>query len=112
MRHEHHGDTVALRGSIAQNPHEHATHISDYLRKALLYIHSAEDQTVPKSLIRTMIAAMRPHCQFRNIPDISAVMQALIIVQNDLKTTAEAIQPIEMRAQQNTATHQQVPKLS
>ncbi|KAF8862699.1 hypothetical protein BDZ45DRAFT_182284 [Acephala macrosclerotiorum] len=33
--------------------HEHATYLSDYLRKALACIDSAEDQQVPKSLVRS-----------------------------------------------------------
>jgi hypothetical protein len=37
---------------------EHATYLSDYPRKALVCIDSAEEQPVPKPLVKTMIAAM------------------------------------------------------
>jgi hypothetical protein len=37
---------------------EHATYLSDYLRKALACIDSAEDQPVPTPLVKNMIAAM------------------------------------------------------
>lgn len=40
------------------DPREHAAYLSDYLRKALVSIDSAEDQSVPKPLVKTMIAAM------------------------------------------------------
>jgi hypothetical protein len=37
---------------------ERATYLSDYLRKALVCIESAEDQPVPKRLVKTVITAM------------------------------------------------------
>jgi hypothetical protein len=40
------------------DPRKHATYLSDYLRKALVYIDSAEDQLVLKPLVKTMIAAI------------------------------------------------------
>ena len=92
---------------------EYATYLSDYLRKALVYIDTAEDQPVPKPLVRTMIAAMSILiAKFQNTPDVSAVMQAITTIQSDLKTTAETVQSTTMRVQQNTVTQQQVATLS
>jgi hypothetical protein len=95
------------------DPHEHATYLNNYLRKALACIDSADDQPVPKPAVRTMIAAMSVLiAKFQNIPDMSAVMQALATVQNDVKTTAEAVQSTAVRVQENTVTHQQIATLS
>jgi hypothetical protein len=92
---------------------EHATYLSDYLRKALVCIDSAEDQPVPKPLVKTMIAAMSVLItKFQNTPDLSAVTQAITTIQNDLKTTAEIVQSTAIKVQQNTITHQQVAALS
>ncbi|KAH6701305.1 hypothetical protein BKA61DRAFT_705104, partial [Leptodontidium sp. MPI-SDFR-AT-0119] len=92
---------------------EHAIYLSDYLRKALVCIDSAEDQPVPKPLVKTMIAAMSVLiAKFQNTPDVSAVMQAITTIQSDLKTTAETVQSTAMRIQQNTVTHQQIAVLS
>jgi DNA repair ATPase RecN len=92
---------------------EHATYLSDYLRKALACIDSTENQPVPTSLIRTMIAAMSVLiAKFQNTPNMSAVMQALATAQNDLKTTVETVQVTAARVQENTITHQQIATLS
>ena len=92
---------------------EHATYLSDYLRKALVCIESAEDQPVPKPLVKTMIAAMSVLiAKFQNTPDVSAVMQALAAVQNDLKTTAETVQVTAVKIQDTRLTHQQIATLS
>ena len=92
---------------------EHATYLSEYLRKALVCIDSAEDQPVPKPLVKTMIAAMSVLiAKFQTTPDVSAVMQAITTIQSDLKTTAETVQSTAMRIQQNTVTHQQIAILS
>ncbi|KAH6704040.1 hypothetical protein BKA61DRAFT_493341, partial [Leptodontidium sp. MPI-SDFR-AT-0119] len=37
---------------------EHATYLSDCLRKALVCIDSAEDQSVPKPLVQIVIAVI------------------------------------------------------
>ncbi|KAH8665209.1 hypothetical protein BGZ60DRAFT_378811, partial [Tricladium varicosporioides] len=59
---------------------EHAKYLSDYLRKALVCIDSAENQPMPMSLIKTIITAMSILItKFRNTPDVSAAMEALII---------------------------------
>jgi hypothetical protein len=50
--------------------------------------------------------------KFQNTPDMSAVMQALATVQNDLKTTVETVQVTAARVQENTITHQQIAILS
>ena len=72
---------------------EHATYLSNYLRKALACIDSAENQPVLTPLIRTMTAAMSVLItKFQNTLDMSTVMQALATIQNDLKTTAETVQ--------------------
>ena len=56
---------------------EHATYLSNYLRKALACIDSAENQPVPTPLIKTMIAAMSVlSAKLQNTPDMSAVMQS------------------------------------
>jgi hypothetical protein len=61
------------------DPREHAAYLSDYLRKALVCIDSAEDQSVPKPLVKTMIAAISVLItKFQNTPDLSAVVQAII----------------------------------
>ena len=92
---------------------KHATYLSEYLRKALVCIDSAEDQPVPKPLVKTMIAAMSVLiAKFQTTPDVSAVMQAITTIQSDLKTTAETVQSTAMRIQQNTVTHQQIAILS
>jgi hypothetical protein len=96
-----------------KDTHEYAAYLSDYLRKALVYIGSAEDQPVPKPLVKTMIAAMSVFiAKFQNTPDVSSVMQAITTILSDLKTTVEAVQSTAMRIPQNTATHQQVAILS
>ncbi|TGO59859.1 hypothetical protein BCON_0040g00020 [Botryotinia convoluta] len=93
----------------SNDPCEHAAYLSDYLRKALVCIDSAEDQLVPKSLVKTMIAAMSVLItKFQNTPDLSAVTT----IQSDLKTTAETVQSTAIKVQQNTITHQQVAALS
>jgi len=52
---------------------EHATYLSDYLRKALACIDSPEDQPVPKPLVKTMIAAMSVLiAKFQSTPDVTA----------------------------------------
>ncbi|KAH6664207.1 hypothetical protein B0J14DRAFT_462344, partial [Halenospora varia] len=91
---------------------EHATSLSDYLRKALACIDSAENQPVPTSLTKTTIATMGVLiAKFQNTPDMSTIMQALATVQNDLKTTAETVQSTAVRVQENTVTHQQIATL-
>jgi hypothetical protein len=73
---------------------EHATYLSDYLRKALACIDSAEDQPVPTSLVKTMIAAMSVLiAKFQNTPDVSAIMQAITIIQSDLKQRQKQYNP-------------------
>ncbi|KAF4625276.1 hypothetical protein G7Y89_g12895 [Cudoniella acicularis] len=60
-----------------------------------------------------MLAAMSVLiAKFQNTPDMSAVMQTLATVQNDLKTTAEAVQSTVVRARENTIMHQQIATLS
>ena len=60
-----------------------------------------------------MIAAMSVLiAKFQNTPDMSAVMQALATVQNDLKSTAETVQVTAARVQEHTITHQQIAILS
>jgi hypothetical protein len=77
---------------------EHATYLNDYHRKALVCIDSAENQLVPTPLIETMIAAMSVLiAKFQNTPNMSAVIQALSTVQNNLKTTAEIVQSTAVR---------------
>jgi hypothetical protein len=38
------------------NLHEHAAHLSNYLREALKYIESATDQPVPTPPVKTLIS--------------------------------------------------------
>jgi len=95
------------------DPREHAAYLSDYLRKALVCIDSAGDQPVPKPLVKTMIAAMSVLIsKFQNTPDLSAVVQAITIIQSDLKTTAETVQSTAIKVQQNTITQQHMATLS
>ncbi|KAG9245931.1 hypothetical protein BJ878DRAFT_457293 [Calycina marina] len=92
---------------------EHATYLSDYLRKALVCIDSAWDQPVPKPLVKTMLAATSVLItKFQNTPDMTSVMQALATVQNDHRTTTETVQATVVRVQENTITHQQIATLS
>jgi hypothetical protein len=92
---------------------EHATYLSDYLRKALVCIDSAVDQPVPTLLVKTMIAATSVFItKFQNTTDTTAVMQALTAIQHDLKTTAETVQSTAARVQENTITYQQIATLS
>ena len=82
------------------DPREHATYLSDYLRKALVYIDSAGDQPVPKPLIKTMIVAMSVLIsKFQNTPDLSAVVQAITTIQSDLKTIVETVQSTAIKVQ-------------
>ncbi|KAG9244004.1 hypothetical protein BJ878DRAFT_94487 [Calycina marina] len=61
---------------------EHATYLSDYLRKIHVCIDSTENQPVPKPLVNTMIAAMSVLiAKFQTTPDVSAVMQATTTIQ-------------------------------
>ncbi|PQE08856.1 reverse transcriptase protein [Rutstroemia sp. NJR-2017a BBW] len=92
---------------------EHATYLSDYLRKALVCIDSAENEPVPTPVVKTMIAATSVLItKLQNTPDMSAIMEALASVQNDLKTTAEIAHSTAARVQENTITHQQIATLS
>jgi hypothetical protein len=92
---------------------EHATYLSNYLRKALVCIDSAEDQSVPKPLVKTIIAAISVLItKFQNIPDLSAVVQTIITIQNDLKTTAKTVQSTAIKVQQNIITQQYMAILS
>jgi hypothetical protein len=92
---------------------EHAAYLSDYLRKALVCIDSAGDQSVPKPLVKTMIAAISVLItKFQNTPDLSAVVQAITTIQSDLKTTAETVQSTAIKVQQNTVTQQHMAMLS
>ena len=69
---------------------EHATHLSKYLREALLCIETAKEQPIPIPLVKTMIAAMSVMLtKIENAPDYNTIMQALTTIQNDVKTTAE-----------------------
>ncbi|PQE10727.1 reverse transcriptase protein [Rutstroemia sp. NJR-2017a WRK4] len=88
---------------------EHAIYLSDYLRKALVCIDSAENEPVPTPVVKTMIAATSVLItKLQNTPDMSAIMEALASVQNDLKTTAEIAYSTVAR----TITHQQIATLS
>ncbi|KAG9239801.1 hypothetical protein BJ878DRAFT_531034 [Calycina marina] len=92
---------------------EHAPYLSDYLRKALVCIESADDQPVPKPLVKKMIAAMSVLlAKHQNTPDVSAVMQAITTIQHDLKTTADAVQFTATRVQESAITKQQVAEIS
>ena len=94
--------------------YEHATFFSDYLRKALVCIESAEDQPVPKPLVKTMIAAMSVLItKFQNTPNVNTVMQAIANVQNDLRITTETIKTTAATAVQHTADmHQQMAMMN
>lgn len=97
----------------ANDLREHATYLSNYLRKVLVCVDSAGDQPVPKQLVKTMIASMSVLIsKFQNTLDMNSVMQAIATVQNDLKTTAEKVQATAVRVQENTITHQQIAMLS
>jgi hypothetical protein len=92
---------------------EHATYLSDYLRKALVCIDSAENEPVPTPVVKTMIAATSVLItKLQNTPDMSAIMEALASVQNDLKTTVEIAYSTVARVQENTIIHQQIATLS
>ncbi|KAJ8063302.1 hypothetical protein OCU04_008532 [Sclerotinia nivalis] len=87
--------------------YEHATFFSDYLRKALVYIETAEDQSVFKPLVKTMIAAMSVLITgFRDIPNVNTVMQAITNIQNDLRITTETIKTTAITVQQMADMHQ------
>ncbi|PVH71471.1 hypothetical protein DL98DRAFT_435046 [Cadophora sp. DSE1049] len=60
---------------MAQRHPRAATYLNDYLRKALVCINAAEDQPVPKPLVKTIIAAMSVLIvKFQITPDVSAVI--------------------------------------
>jgi hypothetical protein len=60
---------------------EHATYLSDYLRKALACIDSTDNQPVLPQLVKAMIAAINVLiAKFQNTPDMIAVMQAFATV--------------------------------
>jgi hypothetical protein len=87
---------------------EHATYLSDYLRKALACINSTEDQPVPNKMVKTMIAAMSVLItKFQNTPDMSTVIEAIAAVWNDLKTTTETIQFTVAKVEENTTISQE-----
>lgn len=80
--------------------------LNEYLRKTLAYIDSHEDQSVPKLVVRTMIAASSVLiAKSQRIPDTTTVMAALSAMQIDLKTTANTVQT-------TAATQDKVAKLS
>jgi hypothetical protein len=84
------------------DPREHATHLSNYLRKVLVCIDSAEDQSVPKPLVKTMIAAISVLItKFQNTSDLSTVIQVVTTIQSDLKITVETVQSMVIKVQQN-----------
>jgi hypothetical protein len=57
------------------DPCEHVIYLIDYLRKAFACIDSAEEQSVPKPLVKTMIAATSGLlAKFLNTPNISVVV--------------------------------------
>lgn len=92
---------------------EHATHLSDYLRRALAHIESNGDQPVPKPSMKTMIASMSVFiAKFQNTPDVRTIMQAITTIQSNLETTVETVQSTATRVQQNTTTYQQAVILS
>ena len=80
---------------------EHATYLSNYLKEALLCINSAKDQPVPTPLVKTIITATYSLLmKLDSTPDYNAVMQALMAIHGDVKTTvmtvtdtATAVQP-------------------
>jgi hypothetical protein len=92
---------------------EHATYLSDYLRKALVCIDSAENEPVPTPVVKTMIAATSVLItKLLNTPDMSAIMEALASVHNDLKMATDIAHSTAARIQENTITHQQIATLS
>ncbi|KAM3066209.1 hypothetical protein ACMFMG_012113 [Clarireedia jacksonii] len=87
--------------------------LSDYLRKALVCIDSTENEPVPTPVVKTMIAATSVLItKLQNTPDMSAVMETLASIQNDLKMTADIAHSTAARIQENRITHQQIATLS
>ncbi|ATZ56151.1 hypothetical protein BCIN_12g06800 [Botrytis cinerea B05.10] len=87
--------------------------LSDYLRKALVCIDSTEKEPVPTPVVKTMIAATSVLItKLQNTPDMSAIMETLASVQNDLKMTADIAHFTAAKIQENTITHQQIATLS
>ncbi|KAH8756160.1 hypothetical protein BGZ57DRAFT_909459 [Hyaloscypha finlandica] len=65
---------------------------SHLARKQLPCIDSAQGQPVSKSLVKTIIAAMSVLiAKLKNIPDVSTVIQAILSIRSDLKTTGETV---------------------
>ncbi|PVH67946.1 hypothetical protein DL98DRAFT_442385, partial [Cadophora sp. DSE1049] len=60
---------------------EYVVYFSDYLRKALVCINSAENQLVPKPFIKTIIAAISVLIsKFQNTFNLSTVIQAITTI--------------------------------
>jgi hypothetical protein len=78
------GTMATLWPQVAAWPNdtrEHATYLSDYLRKALACIDSTDNQPVLPQLVKAMIAAINVLiAKFQNTPDMIAVMQAFATV--------------------------------
>ena len=74
------------------NLHEYAAYLSNYLREALKCIKSATDQPVPTPLVKTLISAI--YALLKKVESISnnnVVMQALVAIYSNLKTTATTV---------------------
>ncbi|PQE27487.1 zinc knuckle protein [Rutstroemia sp. NJR-2017a BVV2] len=71
---------------------KYTIYLSDYLRKALVYINSAENEPILILVVKIMIVAISILItKLQNTPDMSAIIEALASIQNDLKTIVEII---------------------
>lgn len=83
---------------------EHTTYLSKYLRDALRYIEDTKEHLILPALVKTIIAAI---CviltKIENTPDYKTIIQTLLVIQNDLKTTTSAMK-ITVETAQSIAT--------
>jgi hypothetical protein len=85
---------------------EHATHLSKYLRDALLCIETAKDQPVPTPLVKTIITATYTFLsKVEATPDYRAVMEALGTISTAVQqATVTSQQAIMISQDTNTIT--------
>src|SRR6266487_5164699 len=75
------------------NLYEHATYLSNYLREALKCIKLATDQPVLTPLVKTLISAIYTLLKkVESTPDNNVIMQALVAIYGNLKTTATTVE--------------------
>ena len=95
------------------NLYEHATYLSNYLRKALKYIKSVTDQPIPTPLVKTLISAIYTLLKkVESTPDNNVIMQALVAIYGNLKTTATTVEITATTIQKSAIATQQAAMIS